>query len=126
MEIYGIGTDIIEVNRIKSAIEGNSGFLKRVYTGKEIDYCSGKGKEKFHSFAARFAAKEAVAKALSEGFSKNISLSDIEISNMDSGAPFVKLYGKTYEFTRKLKIKEIKISVSATENFAVAYAVAII
>jgi len=126
MEIYGIGTDIIEVNRIKSAIEGNSGFLKRVYTGKEIDYCSGKGKEKFHSFAARFAAKEAVAKALSEGFSKNISLSDIEISNMDNGAPFVKLYGKTYEFTRKLKIKEIKISVSATENFAVAYAVAII
>ncbi|MEA2016776.1 MAG: holo-ACP synthase [Actinomycetota bacterium] len=126
MEIYGIGTDIIEVERIRSAIKANSGFLKKVYTGKEIDYCLGKNKGKFQSFAARFAAKEAVAKSLSEGFSKNISLSEIEISNMDTGAPFVKLYGRTDKFTRKLKIKEIKVSVSATENFAVAYATAII
>ncbi len=126
MEIYGIGTDIIEVDRIKSAIGSNSGFLRKVYTEKEIDYCSNKRKGKFPSFAARFAAKEAVAKSLAEGFSKNISLSEIEISNMETGAPFVKLYGKTYRFTRKLKIKEIKVSVSATENFAVAYAVAII
>ncbi len=126
MEIYGIGTDIIEVERIKSAIKKNSGFLKRVYTGNEIDYCNRKNKGKFQSFAARFAAKEAVAKSLAEGVSKNISLKEIELSNTDAGAPFIKLYGKTYQFSGKLKIKEIKVSVSATENFAVAYAVAII
>jgi holo-[acyl-carrier protein] synthase len=126
MEIYGIGTDIIEVERIKSAIMKNSGFLRRVYTENEIDYCNKKKKGKYPSFAARFAAKEAVAKSLAEGVTKNISLNEIEISNLDSGAPFVKLYGKTDEFSMKLKIREIKISVSATENFAVAYAVALI
>jgi len=126
MEIYGIGTDIIEVERIKSAIKNNSGFLKRVYTTNEIDYCNRKKRGKFPSFAARFAAKEAVAKSLAEGVSKNISLKEIEISNMETGAPFIKLYGKTYQFSKKLKVKEIKVSVSATENFAVAYAVAII
>lgn len=126
MEIYGIGTDIIEVERIKSAIKNNSGFLKRVYTENEINYCNSKNIVKFQSFAARFAAKEAVAKSLAEGVSKNISLKEIELSNMNSGAPFIKLYGKTEEFSKKLKIKEIKVSVSATKNFAVAYAVAII
>jgi len=126
MEIYGIGTDIIEVERVKSAIKKNSGFLARVYTVNEVDYCSKKKKGKFPSFAARFAAKEAVAKSLAEGVTKNISLNEIEISNLNNGAPFVKLYGKTGEFSKKLKIKEIKVSVSATENFAVAYAVALI
>ena len=126
MEIYGIGTDIIEVERIKDAIRNNSGFLKRVYTENEINYCNSKNIVRFQSFAARFAAKEAVAKSLAEGVSKNISLKEIELSNMNTGAPFIKLYGKTEEFSKKLKIKEIKVSVSATDNFAVAYAVAII
>ncbi|GAH24461.1 unnamed protein product, partial [marine sediment metagenome] len=85
-----------------------------------------KNRGKYSSFAARFAAKEAVAKSLAEGVSKNISLNEIELANMDTGAPFIKLYGKTYNFSKKLRIREIKISVSATENFAVAYAVAII
>lgn len=126
MEIFGIGTDIIEVKRVKSAIGNNSGFLKRVYTANEIDYCNSKKKGKYHSFAARFAAKEAVAKSLAEGVSKNVSLNEIEILNMNSGAPFIKLSGRTLRFSKNLKIKEIKVSVSATENFAVAYAIAII
>lgn len=126
MKIFGVGTDIIEVERIKSAIKNNSGFLSRVYTESEIEYCDKKNKGKYQSFAARFAAKEAVAKSLAEGVSRNISLSEIELANMDTGAPFIKLYGKTREFSKQLRIKEIKISVSATENFAVAYAIAII
>ncbi len=126
MEIFGVGTDIIEVERIKSAIKNNSGFLSRVYTESEIEYCDKKNKGKYQSFAARFAAKEAVAKSLAEGVSRNISLSEIELANMETGAPFIKLYGKTCEFSKQLRIKEIKISVSATENFAVAYAIAII
>ena len=124
MEIFGVGTDIIEVKRIKSAIKNNSGFLSRVYTESEIGYCNKKNKGKYQSFAARFAAKEAVAKSLVEGVGKSISLSEIELANMDNGAPFIKLYGKTLKFSKQLRIKEIKISVSATENFAVAYAVA--
>jgi holo-[acyl-carrier protein] synthase len=124
MEIFGVGTDIIEVKRIKSAIKNNSGFLRRVYTESEIEYCNKKNKGKYQSFAARFVAKEAVAKSLAEGVGKSISLSEIELANMSTGAPFIKLYGKTREFSKQLRIKEIKISVSATDNFAVAYAVA--
>ncbi|HEY4662668.1 MAG TPA: holo-ACP synthase [Candidatus Humimicrobiaceae bacterium] len=126
MEIFGVGTDIIEVKRIKSAIKNNSGFLHRVYTENEINYCDRKNKGMYQSLAARFAAKEAVSKSLAEGISKNVSLNEIELMNMESGAPYIKLYGKTFEFVRSLRIKEIKISVSTTENFAVAYAVAII
>ncbi|MDD3818737.1 MAG: holo-ACP synthase [Actinomycetota bacterium] len=126
MEIYGIGTDIIEVERIKYTIKRNSGFLKRVYTENEINYCERKKRNKYQSLAARFAAKEAVAKSLTEGIGKNVSLKEIELLNMDSGAPFIKLHGKTFEFSKNLKIKDIKISVSATENFAIACAIAII
>ena len=126
MEIFGVGADIIEVERIKSAIKNNLGFLTKVYTENEVDYCSKKNKAKYPSFAARFAAKEAVAKSLAEGVSRNISLNEIELANTETGAPFIKLYGKTHRFSKQLKIKEIKISVSATEKFAVAYAVALI
>jgi holo-[acyl-carrier protein] synthase len=126
MEIFGVGADIIEVERIKSAIEKNSGFLNRVYTENEVNYCRKKNRGRYPSFAARFAAKEAVAKSLAEGVSRNISLNEIELANTDTGAPYIKLYGKTHLFSKKLKIKEIKISVSSTERFAVAYAVAII
>ena len=66
MEIYGVGTDIIEVGRITAAIEKGPSFKKRVYTAREVNYCENKKKGKYPSYAARFAAKEAVAKSLSE------------------------------------------------------------
>jgi len=126
MGVYGIGVDIVEVKRIKNAIKKNPGFLKRVYTACEIDYCRSKKKGKYESFSARFAAKEAVAKSIRTGFGGNISFNEIEMDKMDSGLPYVKLYGGTENYIKKLKIKEIKISISATENYAVAYAIAII
>ncbi len=125
MEIFGVGTDIIEVKRIRSAIEKNKGFLLRVYIPAEIDYCEKKAQGRYPSYAARFAAKEAAAKALAEGVGKNVSLNEIELANRDSGAPYIKLYGVTSDYSRKLKIREIMISVSATQNFAVAFAMAI-
>ncbi len=125
MEIFGVGTDIIEVKRIESAIKKNKGFLLRVYTRTEIDYCEKKAQGRYPSYAARFAAKEAAAKALAEGVGKNVSLNEIELANRDSGAPYIKLYGGTSDYSRRLKIREIKISVSATQNFAVAFAMAI-
>jgi len=123
MEVYGVGTDIIEVERITSAIEKNDSFRKKVYTDSEIKYCESKVKGRFSSYAARFAAKEAVAKSLSEGVGKNVSLDEIELSHDGRGAPFVILHGKTLGYSRSLGIKEIKISVSATGRFAVAYAI---
>ena len=123
LEVYGVGTDIIEVERIAAAIKKNGAFQKRVYTQSEVEYCENKVESKYPSYAARFAAKEAVAKSLSEGVGKNVSLKEIELSNTDRGAPYIILHGGTLEYSRKMGIKEIKISVSSTENFAVAYAI---
>jgi holo-[acyl-carrier protein] synthase len=123
LEVYGVGTDIIEVDRIASAIEKNGTFKKKVYTPSEIKYCENKVKGKYPSYAARFAAKEAVAKALSEGVGKNVSLNEIELSHTDRGAPRITLHGGTLRYSRQLGIKEIKISVSATDDLAVAYAI---
>jgi len=122
LEVYGIGTDIIEVARVAAAIEKNGSFLKKVYTDSEVKYCQEKDKGKYPSFAARFAAKEAAAKSLSQGVGKNVSLNEIELANDERGAPYITLHGKTLEYSRRLGIKEIKISVSATDSFAVAYA----
>lgn len=126
MEIFGIGTDIIEVGRITAAIENNPSFKKRVYTAREVSYCEKKVKGRYPSFAARFAAKEAVAKSLSEGVGKNVSLSEIELTNTENGAPFIILHGRTLQYSRTLGIREIKISVSGTDNYAVAYAISFI
>ena len=126
MEIFGVGTDIIEVGRITAAIEKNPSFKKRVYTVKEVSYCEKKANSKYSSYAARFAAKEAVAKSLSEGIGKSISLAEIELSNSENGAPFIILHGRTRQYSRTLGIREIKISVSGTDNYAVAYAISLI
>ena len=125
MEIFGVGTDIIEVGRITAAIEKRPSFKKRVYTALEVSYCENKKKGKYPSYAARFAAKEAVAKSLLEGVGKNISLSEIELTNTENGAPYIVLYGNTLQYSKSLGIREIKVSVSATENFAVAYALSL-
>ncbi len=125
MEIFGIGTDIIEVGRITAAIKKSPAFKKRVYTAREVSYCENKKKGKYSSYAARFAAKEAVAKSLSEGLGKNISLSEIELTNAENGAPYIILYGHTCRYSKDLGIREIKVSVSATDNFAVAYAISL-
>jgi len=123
LEVYGVGTDIIEVGRITSAIRDNGAFRGKVYTDSEIDYCEAKAKGKYPSYAARFAAKEAVAKSLSEGVGKNVSLNEIELANTEKGAPYIILYGRTLQYSRQKGVSEIKISVSATDNFAVAYAI---
>ena len=120
-----MGTDIIEVGRITAAIEKSPSFKKRVYTALEVSYCENKKKGKYPSYAARFAAKEAVAKSLLEGVGKNISLSEIELTNTENGAPYIVLYGNTLQYSKSLGIREIKVSVSATENFAVAYAISL-
>ena len=119
------GTDIIEVNRIKESIEkfGNS-FKNRVFTAQEIEYCEKKNINKFQSYAGRFAAKEAVFKALSEYIDNKFEVqwTDIEVINDENGRPFINLYG---EFEKKVGNNfDIDISISHVNQMAVASAVA--
>lgn len=108
------GVDIIEIGRIKKTILTNKRFLEKVYTPTEIAYCNSK-KNKWQHFAVRFAAKEAVWKALGK---KNIWHRDISVKNTEDGKPEV-ILSKKY---RNLE-KKISLSLSHTEDYAVAVAV---
>jgi holo-[acyl-carrier protein] synthase len=109
--IFGVGTDIIEVKRIKRLIEKSTRFRDRVFTQKEIDYCE-KKKNKAHSYAARFAAKEAFFKALGTGWRKGVTFKDVEVINQLSGKPEIVLYGKSREMVKRYRIKNIQVSLS--------------
>lgn len=115
MEIYGIGTDIIEISRIRDAINRTSSFKRKVYTEKEIEYIE-KKKEPYASYAGRFAAKEAVSKALGTGV-RGFSLSDVEILNDELGKPNVIFYNGLLNYAEDLKIQ---ISISHSREYAVS------
>ena len=117
---YRIGTDIIEVERIKNAME-NAEFSTRVFTPEEIEYCeSGSDKIKYQRYAARFAAKEAVFKAISSVLDSkfDIEWKDIEILKDEQDRPFVNLYGVLKE--RIMTTYNIDISISHVSEIAVA------
>ena len=124
--IFGVGTDIIEIRRIRSAIERNPGILKRLFTEAEIVYCGSKRdvNTMYICYAQRFAAKEAVSKALGTGLGRHIFLTEIEIHNANGGRPLVKLYGRSKDFAESRKISSIEISVSGTAEHAVAFSIA--
>ncbi len=112
------GTDIIEIERIKDSIEEtNNKFLNRVYTEKEIEYCESKKAQKYQHYAARFAAKEAVFKAISIKLEDKYSIcwKDIEIMNDSQGRPSVTLQGNIQK-----NIEQIDISLSHCKEYAIA------
>ncbi len=121
MKIIGIGTDIIEIARIKKAGEKNPGFLDRVLTEKEKEYCFSLG-SRYQSVAGRFASKEAIAKALGTGFAA-CSFTDIEIINDEQGKPEVFLENKALKLFEKLGGKEIQISISHNKDTAMAFVI---
>ncbi len=125
MEIFGIGTDIIEVERIKDAVNKNPGFLERIYTVDEVRYCEERQGKIYESLASRFAAKEAVAKSLYQGLGKVMFFKEIEVLNAPEGDPYIALHGNANFYFLMNKLKEIKISLSSTKNYAVAYAVSL-
>jgi holo-[acyl-carrier protein] synthase len=119
--IIAIGTDIIEVERIQSSVEKfGDKFLNKIFTPAEIEYAMSK-KNKFQHLAGRFAAKEAIVKALSECCDKGFEWEDIEVLNNKNGAPYVNLKGKFLDYMANKK--RMKISISHTETYAVAFAV---
>lgn len=111
------GVDIIEIERIRQSIEETSGkFCERVYTQKEIEYCESKKAQKYQHYAARFAAKEAAFKAISQLLNSkfDIEWKDIEILNDENGRPYVNILKKD------INIDDIDISISHCKTYAVA------
>ena len=123
MKIYGVGTDIVSVDRIKKVVK-NKSFLKRLFSEKEIYRCS-KLINANNCFAKRFAAKEAFSKALGTGISNGISFKDISVINNKKGKPYIELFGKTKSVVKSiLKIKyKIFLSLSDEKNYALAMVV---
>ena len=121
--IVGIGVDIAEVARVRQAIERHGErFLKRVFTPVEISYCRSH-RNSDERFAARFAAKEAAMKALGTGWQGGIAWRDIEVSNAASGKPSLNLTGRAQEIFRSLGGKRILLSVTHTDDYALAQVV---
>ena len=122
MKIYGVGTDIVKIKRIKDSIKKES-FITRIFNDVEISKCN-KTIKSYNCYAKRFAAKEAFSKALGTGISKGINFNEIVVLNEKNGTPFIKLLKKTKEkVEKKLKKKKFKISLSLTDEdkYAVAF-----
>ena len=118
--IVGLGVDIAEVARIREAIERHGErFLTRVFTPLEIAYCQSH-RNSAERFAARFAAKEAAMKALGTGWRRGVAWRDIEVSNARSGKPALNLSGKALEFYRALGGNRVAVSLTHTEDQALA------
>ncbi len=124
MSIVGTGIDIVECLRIAQMIERHGElFITRVYTDAEIEYCTTRKAATQH-YAGRWAAKEAVLKALGTGWRRGIGWRDIEIRNDRNGTPVVKLRGGARDIMERAGIKSFHISISHCRSFAVAYVVA--
>lgn len=125
MDIIGLGTDITECLRIARMIERHGElFINRVYTPDEITYCQSR-KQSTQHFTGRWAAKEAILKALGTGWSRGISWRDMEVHNDLSGKPLVAVRGGVRDVCEQLGIREIQVSISHCRAYATAVAVAI-
>jgi holo-[acyl-carrier-protein] synthase len=116
--IYGVGIDLVKIERMKGVVEKwGQRFLNKVFTKEEISYCYDK-KDPYLSLAARFAAKEALVKAI--GSADPVSLTDIEVVNIATGKPFIKINGKLKDFFKEKSIKRAHLSLSHEHEYGVA------
>lgn len=121
--IAGLGVDIVEIDRMRQALERRPRMKERIFSEQERWYCEHKNRPEIH-YALRFAAKEAVLKALGTGFS-GMKFTDIEVTRDDRGKPIPLLHGAAQERADQLGIVEMHLSLSFTHTTAVASAVAI-
>ncbi|MBZ9636867.1 holo-ACP synthase [Clostridium sp. FP1] len=119
--IIGVGTDIIEIRRIEKAMVANNSFLEKIFTATELEYLKSRNLRPEY-VAGRFAAKEAVAKALGTGF-RGFDFRDIEIDRTTLGKPIVILKGKAKLIAKKEGKYNIHLSISHGEDSAIAYAI---
>jgi holo-[acyl-carrier protein] synthase len=125
--IINVGIDLVEVERIRAALEDpriGVRFRNRVYTQNEIDYCEKKERGRFQSYAGRFAAKEAVMKALGRGWGAQVGWVDIEVARASSGKPDIILHNKTEALAERLGIRNWALSITHTARYGMAYVIA--
>ena len=123
-EEVGLGVDIVEIARMRKIIDRSPAFVEKVYSAAERAYCDSHAHPEVH-YATRFAAKEAVLKALGTGFSEGIGWLDVEVRRTSKGRPYVVLTGRAREVAREQGVREIPLSLSYTHTDAVACAMAI-
>jgi holo-[acyl-carrier protein] synthase len=121
--IVGTGVDIAETSRIEQSLERHGErFSKRIFTPAEIVYCD-KFKNRAERYAARFAAKEAVFKALGTGWREGIRWLDVEVTHQPSGKPELLLTGRAQEIARELRVTRMSVSISHSDRYVVAVAI---
>lgn len=125
MDILGIGTDIVECPRIGKMIEQHGElFLRRIYTAREIRYCQAR-RHAIEHFAGRWAAKQAILKAIGAGWSREIAWTEIEVRSGAAGQPLVMIAGMAKEIARERGIADILVSISHCRTYATAHALAL-
>ena len=125
MRILGHGVDVIECPRVLQMLEDHGDrFLERVFTSHELDYCH-KHKESTQRLAGRFAAKEAVLKALGTGMRGRMKWTDVQIANDDMGKPEIALTGESATVAKSKGVSQVLVSISHTREHAVASAIAL-
>jgi holo-[acyl-carrier protein] synthase len=125
--IIGTGIDLIEIERVRQALEDpriGTRFRDRVFTANEIAYCEKKRRGKYESYAGRFAAKEAVMKALGRGWGSKVCWLDIEVVRARSGKPEIALHNKTAQWGEQLGIRRWALSITHTGQHGMAYVIA--
>ena len=120
----GLGVDIVEIARMRRILERTPSFREKVFSEEERSYCESTANPEVH-YATRFAAKEAVLKALGTGFSRGIANHDVEVRRNAKGRPFVVLHGRAKEVADEQSVRELPLSLSYTHTDAVACALAI-
>ncbi len=124
MNVLDIGIDMIEIKRIKEAVESNPRFLEKIFTENEIKYFESKG-FKSETIAGNFAAKEAISKSIGTGI-RNFNFIDIEVLRNEIGKPIVKTYNNLKQICIDYNVLEIKVSISHCKDYAIANAMTII
>jgi holo-[acyl-carrier protein] synthase len=116
--IVGVGTDIIEVKRIERLLSKQERFKERIFTQGEIEYCEQK-KNNVQNFAARFAVKEALLKAIGTGWREGVTFKEIEVLNNDKGKPELVLSGTVKRITEEMGVTNIQVSISHLKDLAI-------
>jgi holo-[acyl-carrier protein] synthase len=118
--ILGVGVDIVEIEKLRLAMVRRGERLRnRAFTSAEIEYCEERA-NKFQHYSARFAAKEAMFKAIGSGWRDGVGWQDVEVKNQMNGKPLLLLKGRTLELANLLGVKNCWVTLSHTDQFAVA------
>jgi len=122
MSVRGLGIDVVEIRRVREALQRNQRFAERLFTRGEIDYCESMARREIH-YAARFAAKEAFFKALGTGWRLGMGWHEVEVCHDSLGKPELILSGKTAAEFRSRKLCAAHLSIAHERNVAVAVVV---